>query len=265
MIYKTAGEIKALARGKMLGKYNTASAAFVLIQIIVFVINLIVKSIVDQGTVFGSIVYGIIVIIIDLILTVFLVGELTIYLNFACGNKAKVSDVFSYFRVHPDKAIVMQLLIIFRIMVWGILFSAALTFAMISLSSPLLLIVGIVAAIACFIMMMKVAIDLSQAFYLLLDFPQYTARELLAFSKDVMKGHRKTYICLILSFIPYGILGVASAGIGMLFVYPFIKLSLSEFYLDIIKEPENTLEEDAHVDVLVPMEEAVPVVNMDEM
>ena len=239
MTYMKASEIKTLARDKMLGKYNIASAAFVLIQIIVFLVNLVVKSVVDTTTTYGTVIFAIIAVIIELILTVFLVGELSIYLNFACGNKAKVSDVFSYFKVHPDKAIVMELAVFIRVIVWGLPIFGVIALVTMESLSTVVIIICILVELLCCIKMILVAINLSQAFYLLLDFPQYTVKELLNFSKEIMKGHKGTFVKLYLGFIPYYILGVLSAGIGMLWVYPYTKMSLTEFYLDIVRNTEE--------------------------
>ena len=249
-----ASEIKSLARGKMLGKYNTASAAFVLVQIMFFLVSLLVRNAVDTTTIFGNAILGIISIIIELIFVVFMVGELTIYLNFACGNKAKVSDVFGYFKVHPDKAIMMELLIVLRVVVWAIPMGIGVGIISMGADNIAFILIGAVLELISIVLMIAVVVNLSQAFYLLLDFPQYTVKELLTFSKEIMKGHKGTFIRLYLGFIPYYILAIASAGIGMLFVYPYTKMVLTEFYLDIIKEPVNNEE------ASVPMEEAVEVV-----
>ncbi len=253
MTYMSASEIKSLARGKMLGKYNTASAAFVLVQIIVFVVGLIVRNAVDTTSLFGTAVFGIVSIIIELIMVVFLVGELTIYLNFACGNNAKVSDIFSYFKVHPDKAIMMELMIFFKVIVWSIPMGIGIAVMSIDINNIVFVIAGALIELVGAVIMIMVAINLSQGFYLLLDFPQYTVKELLTFSKEIMKGHRGTFVKLYLSFIPYYILAVASMGIGMLFVYPYTKMALTEFYLDIIKEPAGREEEPVSVDEAVPV------------
>lgn len=240
MIYKTTSELKRMARGRMLNNYGVAVSALVLLELIFFLISNICTSVVDMNSVSGTVIYFAITFIVNLIATVLVVGELSIYLKLACGKKASVADMFSMFKQHPDKIIVVQLLIFVRILIAAL--PAIITGAFYYLAEEendiafIAFIAGlIISAIAC----IYVRVITSQSFYLLLDFPQYSASELINYSREIMKGHGWQLIVTVISFIPMMILGILSAGIGMLFVYPYYQMTLTEFYLDIIREPKE--------------------------
>ena len=247
MNYKNVASLKSVARGKLLGKYSVATGALVFIQLILFLINSVVSGVADTNSPLGILIYSLITLIVELIATAFIVGELTIYLNFACGNNAKATDVFSGFNKHPDKAILVRIIVFFRTIVWLIpcgIFSVIYFFD----RSDILLAVLIITAVAGIVGFVYTAVNLSQCFYLLLDFPQYSAVELVRYSGIIMKGHRGRYLRLAVSFIPLCVLGLLSAGIGFLFIHPYVRMTYTEFYLEIIREPDRKPSFEAIVD-----------------
>lgn len=232
-----SSKLKAIARGKMLGKYNTAAGALVLIQLLLFVVNAIVSGVVDTTTSSGMIMFAAISIIINLIASVLVVGELSIYMNLAVGNPAKVTDVFGYFKGQTDRIIITELLMALRLLVWMIpVGSVAAWTELNGLATDESVIITGAILIICGCGMIYTIISLSQCYYLILDFPQYSASEVVKLSAKIMKGHKLSYLWLAISFIPMMILAVLSCGIGMLFVYPYMRMTMTEFYLDIIRE-----------------------------
>ena len=75
----------------------------------------------------------------------------------------------------------------------------------------------------------------NQAFYILLDFPNYDAKKALAFSRKLMKGNKGRFIYLLVSFIPLSLLGVLSCGIGFLWIIPYMQATQAQFYLDLVQ------------------------------
>jgi uncharacterized membrane protein len=74
-----------------------------------------------------------------------------------------------------------------------------------------------------------------QAFYLLHDFPQYSAGELLRMSRRLMVGHKGRLFYIYVSFIPLILLSLLSFGIALLWVFPYISTTKTEFFLNVIK------------------------------
>ena len=75
----------------------------------------------------------------------------------------------------------------------------------------------------------------AQTYFLLHDFPQYTARELLQKSRRLMVHHKGRLFYLYVSFLPLLLLGLLSWGLALLWVIPYMAATEAEFFLDLIK------------------------------
>ena len=82
-------------------------------------------------------------------------------------------------------------------------------------------------------------LGISQIFYLLLDFPQLSVKELLRKSNQLMKGHRMRYFCLQLRFVLLLLLGILSLGIGMFWVLPYVNTATTIFFLDLMNPKQQ--------------------------
>ena len=76
--------------------------------------------------------------------------------------------------------------------------------------------------------------------YIANDHPEMTAREALAASKEMMKGHRWRLFCLELSFFGWAILSALTLGIGSFVLAPYQETARAFFYQDLLgKENES--------------------------
>jgi uncharacterized membrane protein len=80
----------------------------------------------------------------------------------------------------------------------------------------------------------------SMAFFILRDNPEIKATEAITRSRKMMNGNKGKLFGLYLSFIGWGILCILTLGIGFLWLYPYVSLSLANFYED-IKQNQSTL------------------------
>ena len=74
----------------------------------------------------------------------------------------------------------------------------------------------------------------SQVFFIMLDFPELSAKECLKRSRRLMKGHKWQYFLLMVSFLPWLMGGFLTCGIGLLYVYPYQKQTYAYFYLELV-------------------------------
>lgn len=74
----------------------------------------------------------------------------------------------------------------------------------------------------------------SQAYYLMLDFPACSVRELLRKSRLLMRGHKGRFFYIQVCFLPLILLGSFTCGIGLLWIIPFMCAVQTEFYLDLV-------------------------------
>ncbi|MBQ2802800.1 MAG: DUF975 family protein [Lachnospiraceae bacterium] len=84
-----------------------------------------------------------------------------------------------------------------------------------------------------------ISLALSQTYFLLLDFPSYSAKEILQLSIRIMKGRKKQLFVLQLSFLPIMLLGALTLGIGNLWINPYMMMTMALYFLHIMKPAEN--------------------------
>ena len=106
-----------------------------------------------------------------------------------------------------------------------------------SRSVPALLLVVVFSTLLGIVTLGIGTIILSYAYsmvpYLLRDYPELSAREALRTSSQMMKGHKWDLFVLDLSFIGWILLGIMTAGIGLLWVAPYMDTTHAAFYEDL--------------------------------
>jgi len=83
------------------------------------------------------------------------------------------------------------------------------------------------------------ALGYSMAFYIMYDDPEIKPLEALKKSQIMMKGYKTQYFLLELSFIGWMILAALPFGIGFLWLYPYMNLSMANFYENLKRNQEN--------------------------
>jgi uncharacterized membrane protein len=86
-----------------------------------------------------------------------------------------------------------------------------------------------------YVIYIPISLFLSQTWYLMVDFPNYTAKGVLLTSCKLMKKHFWRLLFLKISFLPVMLLGILSFGIGLIWVIPYKEMTYTCFYLDIMK------------------------------
>ena len=72
--------------------------------------------------------------------------------------------------------------------------------------------------------------------YILEENPELSAYDAIKYSEKMMMGHKWDLFVLSLSFIGWFFLCLLTAGIGFLWLTPYVQLSMSEFYEDLKAE-----------------------------
>ena len=146
-----------------------------------------------------------------------------------------MSDVFYGFTHHPDRAILIQLFQLLLMLASFVPLFAVLGLWMVIDSIYMLI---PVAVTFCFGLIVSVIISLmySQSYFVMLDFPDFTALQCLRFSRRIMKGSKARRFYLDMSFIPLYLLGLLTCCIGLLFVIPYVNTTYSNFYLELMSK-----------------------------
>lgn len=231
---KTSAQLKQVARGIMLGKYRNAISILLASDLIINTIS--VLSATSNDSYLGIGIGIAISFILVLLGTILNVGQCSFYLNIACGQKYEFSNLFNGFKVHPDKIIITQIIIqllttLPLLPAIGVMWYSfkAYNIIVVFLIGCMLLIIG--AGLSWWI-----SLRYSQVYYLLLDFPEYSAKELLKMSWRLMKGHCGRLLYIQVSFLPLMLAGLVSLGIGFLLITPYQNMTYTLFYLDLIQE-----------------------------
>lgn len=238
--------MKASAREHLLGHYGTVIGAEMIVMGLTGSVTMAVGLLVDISTIAGTIIYYAILFFISVLMGLFTSGSCYLYLKLICGHPVSVGDLFYGFQLAPDKAIAMQAWITLityaaslpqYILTYKITAVGINAEKMMSLLLPYalsLILSGVVSVI--------LGLLYAQTFFLLHDFPQYTAPELLQKSRRLMVHHKGRLFYLYVSFLPLMLLGLFSFGLALLWVIPYMNATQAEFFLDLIRHNTEAAE-----------------------
>ncbi|MBD5547012.1 MAG: DUF975 family protein [Lachnospiraceae bacterium] len=249
--YLSSVSLKSLAKGQLLGKYGTVVGILILQLLCTAPINLAISTFIGTNGLFSIILYSIAQFLFGLFAGYFFAGQNYVYLKIACNQMPMASDLFYFFREDASKVIYIQVilsgvstlcslpsLIAGYYVNLSILELASSTLATdeLPVNGPLFLTYAILYVAGSAINIYVRYILFSQVFYLMLDFPDYPAPQLLKMSMQLIKGSRARCFYLLVSFVPLLLLGVFSCGIALLWIQPYMQATYANFYLDLIKK-----------------------------
>lgn len=244
--FKSSSELKASAREHLLGHYGTVIGAEMILIVFSGSVSFAASLLVDISTAIGTILYYAILFFISILMGLFTSGTCYLYLKLICGRPISISDLFYGFQLAPDKAITIQ--------AWITMITCAaslpqyiLTYKISTVGyetekiMPLLLPYAL-SLILSGVVSVVLGLYYTQTFYLLHDFPQYTAKELLQKSRRLMVHHKGRLFYLNVSFLPLMLLGLFSFGLALLWVVPYMTATQTVFFLDLIQHNTEAAE-----------------------
>lgn len=227
MNYKTTGELKAIAREQLKGKYGTVILIMIVYSVVSFVFSMINSFFLGESMVsFG------ITVIIMLLTTVLSLGIVKLFLNIAREEEFGINDLFWGFKNHPDKIIVVTILLFLLELVPAVVMTVFIVFFAVT-NSNFALILMVVGCIAAFVAMCVIGFMYALVTTILADDKELSAIEAMRLSRELMKGNKLRYFYLSLTFIGWMLLGMLSFGIAYLWIMPYMSLTTVHFYLDL--------------------------------
>lgn len=242
--YKSFTELMTLARRQMNGKSAVLIGAMLLQELIILFANSIGILLFPETDFISNLLYFIISFIIQLFAGVLQAGITLLYLQTACGMPCHISDLFYGFGHNPDKAIKVQFVFALLNVICMLPSNIILWTSANAMSYNTLLTTSIATLIGTLVYLL-VTLPIFPMFYLLLDFPQLTVKELLQKSLRITKGNRIRYLLLQLCFLPLMLLSVFTCGIALIWVIPYMNVTCTNFYLDIMACKNKTFYEPA--------------------
>ncbi|MBD5545084.1 MAG: DUF975 family protein [Lachnospiraceae bacterium] len=227
--------LKAMARQQLTGNYKTVVLAYLTMQLIIMIPLQLLKRLLNLNSSGGSAIFLAAYVIISLLSAVFILGQNRIYLSIARQQNFQLSDMWYGFQGHADKAILASLIVSLKTLAAGIPFIISLCIVTATRSYYLAPLAGLTCCIFL-ILTAYIQLTYSQVFYLMLDFPEESARELLAHSAKIMKGNRLRLFYLRVSFLGLFLLGSMSLSIGFLWIMPYMNMTLAGFYENVCEQ-----------------------------
>ncbi len=236
--YKSCAELQDLAKCKL--ERNYWISIFTLLT--VGMINLSASSLLQQlipGNTFSQYLLFLVAnFLLTAFLSIFQTGICLFFLNMACGQPYKADHLFYGFQNNAKASFTVAAATTFVSFLSVLPFNALLyIFRMTNDLNYLKY--ALLAYPIGFLVMYPIQLALSQSFYLLLDFPDYTGKQAILASCKLMKKHMGRFFLLQLKFLPLMILCVFTFFIGFLWLAPYMKMTYTLFFLDIMKTPEQ--------------------------
>ena len=234
----SAAQLKAIAKERSLDKYGTLIAA----NVIIFAIQIIISGITtisSSGNLLIFVINQFISLIVSILLGLLVSGKAYLYMNLVYSQTISASDIFFGLKQHPEKAVAIQALFVIVDFLVSLPAALLLFFSGYnpSMNAYIAITVALIFGIAINI---YVSLTYSQAFFLLHDFPDRSAKELLLTSRNLMNGNRLKLLYVNISFIPLYVLGVISLFIPLLWISVYRYATIAAFYQDLIAKAGNT-------------------------
>ena len=232
--YKTSAELKSLAKESLLGKYGVAVSSTLVFILIIYITTSVSSIFLMIPGIVGTVLYYFSTFAISVFTGVFFFGFNYIFLKICCNIPTKNTDLYYGFKGPIKEVLKIQL---FRSLLSYVACIPMYVFNEVVPAEQIINWIGLYAILFGFSLLVEYVIMLfyNQAFFILLDFPNYDAKKALAFSRKLMKGNKGRFIYLLVSFIPLSLLGVLSCGIGFLWIIPYLQTTQAQFYLDLIQ------------------------------
>lgn len=260
--------LKDRAKGALTGRYRQ----YILTSVVVFLMTLFIRSIVEftasmassacllatnpqlallstdqmlelfqspdfqnNLSTFYRPIYYVLYTISQIFTSLFTVGTLYISLKIACGMRFTLSDLFIAYRRNFGKlfcvasvyVLLNQLYAIPSFLLGGIDYRSE-----IPLRETGILLASLLFGALIYTM---IYLNLSQVFFLSMDFPNLRTRDWFQKSIQMMRGHRFRFLLLELSFFPLMLLSLLTLGIGDLWLTPYMQVTSALFYLNLMQ------------------------------
>ena len=209
--YASRAQLKEKARDQMAGHYGNAILLSICRSLIVFSLSFAVSMpftmILTVRTLMGGsaetslaeyLLLTACTTLLSIFTGVFQTGITLFYLNTACSRPAVTANLFYGFKYLFKKSLGISAVLILLNTACTLPFDICYFLLRSGKGFD-----AITMAILCIVLMVigmciyiPLSLGLSQAYYLLLDFPQYSAMELMKLSFRIMKGHKWELFCL---------------------------------------------------------------------
>ena len=235
MTHQTSKQLKARSRGTLLGHYGLPITGFLLILLIGTVVESLISQVVPYST-SGLLIGYLSLMIVSLFSSLLDAGYSYLLLNMARKREYKISDLFYVFKNMPDHAILISVRLFLLTMACLLPSVAGIILTTLFPGISAWFFLNILLLIVSLILVIIVSIQYSQIYFIYLDDPYRSPKEIMQESKRLMQGNCGRYFYLMISFFGLMLLGILSFTIGFIWIAPYMSMVRAEFYRDLTGE-----------------------------
>jgi len=236
--YISTSQLKDKAKIQLSGKYHGVISACFMVQILTYLVTVFVSDLLPTE----GLIWFVVSILVSTILTtltgVFQTGLAYMFLNIACNKQAASSNIFYGFYESYEVSVKVSFVYAFLQLICQTPSQILLLFALETKSTTYIALTLLAYAVGM-VVYVPASILLSQCYYLIVDFPNMKAHEIIRGSVKLMKKHFGRMFYLMMSFLPLTILCVFTFGIGLFWLTPYKKMTYAYFFLDIMENKEG--------------------------
>ena len=236
MKFKSISALKAITREQLLGNYGKLGGYVMLYLLLQFTVAQLLLMISVQGVLVQLIVNFIQVVFSN----IFIVGLYRVCMLTIRGGEVNIKEYFYAFKNDPDKVVIVSALL------WLLSTIVSLPLMIPSdLSEQTGIGEGMLMLIRCTLLcvgiVLYVYVGILTALWIMLyiDRPEYSAREILLTSVNIMKNHKLRYFYLLFNQVGFWLLIIITATIGAFWLLPFICVLNINFYDDVKGEADG--------------------------
>lgn len=237
--YKSCAELQDLAKCKLERNYGISIFTLLTVEMVTLSASSLLQQLIPGNSFSQYLLFLLVNLVLTAFLSIFQTGICLFFLNMACGLPYKADHLFYGFQNNP-KASFTVAAVTTLVSFLSVLPFNALRYIYWITADFTYMKYALLAYPIGFLVMYPIQLALSQSFYLLLDFPDYTGKQAILASIKLMKKHMGRFFRLQLSFLPLMLLCVFTFFIGFLWLIPYMKMTYTVFFLDIMQTPEQT-------------------------
>lgn len=238
-IYQSSSQLKQTARRQLEGKYGMAVSMQLLVQAAGIFTGTLIALFFPAATTLTSLMQSVVTFLATALLNICSAGIALYHLNIACGGNYGFHDLWYGFKHQFAKSFQLSLVVTAISLVYQTIVMLPLQWYTASFQTGYLLL-AFVLMLATLPIYFYFSLTYSLVFYIMLDYPAYSAGEILRIAPKMMKGHRKRLLYISLSFLPLLLLGLMTCGIGTFWVNVYRNMTITDFYLD-LRNPQSQI------------------------
>lgn len=240
-------ELKSMARTQLTGHYGIFIGTFLLYFLINMVVTTILTSAAGDSIILISangqwikesvpafLIYTLINLLVNVLLSVFIVGLHKMYLDGSRGYEIRFGDFFYGFRHHPDRIIVAQFIV--QLITTICILPIELMVLHMNIWPIEYILICSIIGLTGELVVLFVSILFFPAMYLLADYDDIGAMQALKESIKLMRGKKGKCLYMSLSFFGWILLSVFSCYISYLWIAPYIMMTETNFYRAVMEE-----------------------------